>query len=130
MEPPSNRRETSENNALGILQSTTTVAGVALGLLAFLQEVQPAIIISYFVFLSGSVSLYAAILSLIHLNKIHGYSRWELFRPKSLLSVTFWAIIFLSIAYPLIVFPDIGLGISMLLDTIAGAFRSPPQLSE
>ena len=108
-----------------ILQSSTTMASIAIAFLAYLHSKKVAIIVPIAIFASGIMALWASILSLIDLLDEQNRSRGELLFPPSSIMLLFWIIIFLAGAFVFIARPDWGNAIALFFERIGGIFRAP-----
>jgi len=117
-EHPRNDQTSRESGTGRLLQSALTIAIIALGLLILLPDSRSASVASLLIFAAGSAALYASVLALRELLDEQGRPRSELWSIRTSIGIIFWSIIFLAIAYVLIVYPDIG-------SKIAELFRVP-----
>jgi len=94
-----------ESSTGEILQSSTTMASIAVAFLAYLLSMKVTPIIPVLIFASGFIALGASILSLIELLREQHRHWYELFLPTTSIGVLFWEMICLGIVLVLIYEP-------------------------
>ncbi len=108
-----------------ILQSSTTMASIAIAFLTYLQSKKVATVVPFIIFASGIMTLGASIFSLIELLDEQNRPRRELLFPPSSIMILFWIMILLAAAFVFLARPDWGNAIAVLLETAGSAFRTP-----
>ena len=118
---------------VGLLQTTTTMAGIALALIVFQVQRTTAPFARVSVFLSGSLAIYASMRGIAELvdlkrddkDSIRWRQRWTNIIFKSgVESAICLCIILIAVAYVLTQFPEIGEFISRALNMTAAMFRA------
>lgn len=120
----SNNPTGRESNIGELLQSATTVASIAVGLLVFRSRADLAPAVPLLIFATGSAALYASVLALVELLDEQGESRLRILSITNSIGITFWSILFLAIAYVIIMYPGAGDRVADVLEVIARLLRA------
>jgi len=119
------QRVVRESSVGEILQSSTTMASIAIAFLTYLLSIKVAPIVSFIVFASGVMALGASLSALIELLHEQNRSSRELFFPPSSIMLLFWIMMLLAWAFVLIRYPEWGNAIAGFIERVGAVFRTP-----
>jgi hypothetical protein len=120
--PPRSPRSYS----VDVLQSSTTVAGIVMGLLSYFSTRETPQAVTFLTFLVGATSLYAVMLSLAEIRSVLRLSWRRFISPKHSLGIMFWSIFVLATAYLFIAYPSTANTLANILELLSRSFRINP----
>lgn len=113
------------HQSVDVLQSGTTIASIALGLLSYFStDPKVARIVPFIVFLAGVAALSASVRALVDIRVDKQQSWKDFIKPNHSLGIIFWSILFLATAYIFIVFPSTTNNLRDILIWLANWFDS------